>query len=178
LRSDEVRNKETRIDEEKMIREAKIEDAQAIAQIYNDYVLHSTITFEVEPFSPAEMAGRIRKVAAANLPWLVLELDGEVAGYSYATPWKERAAYRQSVESSIYLAPQAQGHGWGRQLYGELIARLRQLAVHAVMAGIAQPNPASVAFHEALGLEKVAHFKEVGRKFERWIDVGYWQLIL
>lgn len=123
------------------------------------------------------MAQRITNVTS-RLPWFVCESDGAIVGYAYATPWKVRAAYRHSVESSIYLAPQATGRGLGSQLYTALIADLRQRGLHCVIGGAALPNPASVSLHEKLGFSKVAEFREVGFKFGRWIDVAYWELML
>lgn len=161
-----------------MIRQATNDDAPAMAQMYNAYILETTITFETDPLDAAEMARRMGAVAAAKMPWLVLEQDGRLAGYCYAHPWKERAAYQHTVETTIYLAPEFQGRGLGRQLYQELLAELKKRPVHAVIAVVALPNPASVGLHESLGFTQVAHFREVGRKFERWIDVGSWQLML
>ena len=123
------------------------------------------------------MAKRITDVTA-QLPWLVWETDGVVIGFGYATSWKARAAYRHSVESSIYLAPDVTGRGLGSQLYAALIADLRQRGLHCVIGGAALPNPASVRLHEKLGFQKVAEFRQVGLKFGRWIDVAYWQLML
>jgi phosphinothricin acetyltransferase len=123
------------------------------------------------------MANRIESVCA-KLPWLVCERDGHVVGYAYATPWRARSAYRFSVESSVYIAPDCARQGIGLQLYQVLIDTLRGKEIQVVIGGIAQPNAASVALHESLGFEKVAHFKRVGRKFDQWIDVGYWQLQL
>jgi L-amino acid N-acyltransferase YncA len=112
------------------------------------------------------------------LPWLVAEEHGDVIGFTYAVQLKSRHAYRYTVESSIYITPQLTGRGTGKQLYNSLIANLRSRSVHSVIGGIALPNPASVALHEKMGFQKAAHFKEVGWKFNRWIDVAYWELIL
>jgi L-amino acid N-acyltransferase YncA len=106
-------------------------------------------------------------------------LDAErIVGYAYASKWRARFGYRHSVESSVYLAPDQQRRGLGGMLYRRLLARLREQGCHAVMGGIALPNPGSVALHEKLGFEQVAHFREVGRKFDRWVDVSYWQMTL
>lgn len=161
-----------------MIRQANLNDSAAMTQIYNPFILDTCITFEVDPVDAAEMARRMGDVAAASLPWLVVEQDGKMAGYCYAHPWMERAAYQHTVESTIYLAPEFQRRGLGRQLYRALLAELKKRPVHAVISIIALPNPASVGLHESLGFEKVAHFREVGRKFGGWIDVGYWQLMM
>lgn len=160
------------------MREARVDDADAIAAIYNHYVLTTSISFEETEVSAIDMAGRIADVQAAGLPWLVAEIDGAVAGYAYATKWRVRHAYRFSVESSVYLAPDSAGKGIGAKLYGVLLERLRAGGYHLAIGGIALPNAASVALHEKMGFEKVAHFSEVGFKFGRWTDVGYWQLAL
>jgi phosphinothricin acetyltransferase len=161
-----------------LIRNAEVHDAAALAAIYNHYVSNTTITFEELPVAVEEMARRILALQANGLPWLVMEHEGRVAGYAYATKWKERSAYRFSVESSVYFHPEACGRGLATALYEKLLAALAGLGVHAVIGGIAQPNPASVGLHEKLGFQNVALFREVGRKFGRWIDVGYWQRIL
>ncbi|NRR32912.1 N-acetyltransferase family protein [Oxalobacteraceae bacterium] len=160
-----------------MIRAATSADAAAIAAIYNHYIATTTISFEEQAVDEAEMARRIEDVSA-KLPWLVCEEAGQVIGYAYATPWRVRSAYRFSVESSVYVSHAHPRKGVGLRLYQALIADLRQREIHMVIGGIAQPNPASVALHERMGFEKVAHFKQVGRKFERWVDVGYWELAL
>ncbi|TFW00533.1 N-acetyltransferase family protein [Oxalobacteraceae bacterium OM1] len=159
-----------------LIRDATPDDAAAIAAIYNHYVLTTTISFEEEAVTADDIAQRIAKVRQAGLPWLVLDSDGVLAGYAYATKWRERSAYRFSVESSVYLRDGQSGKGLARPLYEALLARLRAAEVHAVIAGIAQPNEASVRLHERVGFERVALFKEVGMKFGRWLDVGYWEL--
>ncbi len=157
-----------------MIRSATPDDAPAICAIYNPYIADTTITFEEQPVASEEMRRRITEVMAM-LPWLVYERAGTVIGYAYATRWRTRAAYRFAVESTVYLAPEFRGQGIGRQLYLELLERLHSLGMHTVIGGIALPNAASVGLHEALGFHQVARFEEVGFKFGRWIDVGYWQ---
>ena len=160
------------------IRPATTSDAERICTIYNHYIATTTISFEEEPVAPADMAQRIADVAAARLPWLVM-LDGDKPiGYAYATKWRVRAAYRFAVESSVYLDPDHAGKGAGTVLYEALLNELHGRELHLVIGGIAQPNEASVRLHERLGFTKVAHFSEVGLKFGRWIDVGYWQLKL
>ncbi len=161
-----------------IIRDAQAGDAGALADLYNHYVAHTVTTFEEEPVSGEEMGARVQDVAGWQLPWLVLVEEGQLLGYACAVRWKMRSAYHNSCESTIYLHAGALGKGRGRALYGALLERLRELGAHAVMGGIALPNPASVALHEKLGFVKVAHFAEVGRKFDRWVDVGYWQKLL
>lgn len=160
------------------IHTASAAHAEAIAAIYNHYVRETIVTFEEEPVSAAEMASRIAEVATHGLPWLVAEQDRAVVGYAYASRWKERVAYRYSVESTVYLASGRDRQGLGSALYSELFRRLAAAGSHAVIAGIALPNAGSVALHEKFGMSKVAHFKEVGFKFGRWIDVGYWEGLL
>lgn len=161
-----------------MIRSATAADAEAIAAIYNPFILDTAVTFEEQPVTGDDIAARIAECQELKLPWLVIEQDREVQGYAYATRWKGRSAFRYSVETTIYLAPHATGRGTGRRLYGELIRKLQSRGIHAAIGGIALPNAASVALHERLGFRKVGHFSEVGHKFGRWIDVGYWQLTL
>jgi phosphinothricin acetyltransferase len=161
-----------------MIRPVRTTDAAAICRIYNHYVVQTVVSFEEEAVAPEEMARRIAKVAAAGLPWLVLEEEGGLLGYAYATPWKERSGYRYAVESTVYLEPSAAGKGYGSRLYGELLAELRTRPLRTVIGGIALPNDASVGLHEKLGFHKVALFERVGWKHGRWVDVGYWQLWL
>ena len=158
-----------------MIRPAGPADAQALADLYNHYVLHTVTTFETEPVDSTEMAARVAEVQRIGLPWIVLMEDGVLCGYACAIRWKSRAAYRLSVESTIYLSDGYSGRGLGTRLYGALLEELAALGLHAVLAGISLPNEASTGLHERLGFEKVAHLKEVGRKFDRWVDVGYWQ---
>ena len=160
------------------IRAARASDAAAVAAIYNHYVAETAVTFEEEPVSAAEMARRIEGVLSASLPWLVAEESADIVGYAYATHWRARRAYRYSVEVTAYVARQHAGRGIGSRLYRQLFPALQARGVHAVMGGIALPNDASVALHEKFGLRKVAHFEQVGFKFSRWIDVGYWQRIL
>lgn len=161
-----------------LIRPAEPTDAAAFSAVYNHYIRETVITFEEEPVSGGDMAARMAEVSGASLPWLVAEVKGEVAGYAYGSKWKGRCAYRFTVEGGVYLAPAHTGHGIGTRLYRELLAQLRALGTHTVIGGISLPNKASVALHERLGFTKVAQFREVGFKFGKWVDVGYWQLVL
>jgi phosphinothricin acetyltransferase len=160
-----------------MIRNVRADDAPLICDLYNHYVLRTPITFEETPVTATEMESRILKVTE-TLPWLVSEEDGKLIGYCYAAKWKERSAYRHSVEATVYLHPGSVGNGGGSELLAALLAELRAREIHCVMGGAALPNPASVALLEKFGLRQVAHFREVGYKFGAWIDVGYWQLVL
>ena len=160
-----------------MIRAATAADAAAICEIYNGYVRDTVITFEEASVSAEEMARRIEDVTA-RLPWFVAVEQGAVVGYAYAGPWRVRSAYRFSVETTVYVARGCHGRGTGSQLYRELLAALRKLEVHCAVGGIALPNDASVALHQKLGFKKVGQLVEIGYKLGRWVDVGYWQLIL
>jgi phosphinothricin acetyltransferase len=160
-----------------MIRAVTSDDAAAICAIYSHHIANTIVTFEEHPVTVDDMQGRIREIIGAY-PWLVLEQGRQVVGYAYASRWKSRCSYRYAAESTIYLAEGFTGRGLGTHLYRALLEALRSCPAHCVLAGISLPNPASVALHEKLGFEKVAHFKEVGWKLNRWIDVGYWQLIL
>ncbi len=157
-----------------MIRTAAKADAAAICAIYNHYIASSDATFDEAPVAVDDMARRIATVTAA-WPWLVAEVGGAIIGYAYASQWKPRSGYRHTVESTVYLDPVCFARGTGSTLYEALFEALQTRGVHCVIAGIALPNPASVALHEKFGFRKVAHFDECGIKFGRWIDVGYWQ---
>ena len=152
-------------------------DAQALCDIYNHYIVHSTITFEQEVVTAQQMQERI-VATTGQYPWLVAEVNGKLIGYAYATRWRSRAAYDHTVESTIYLSPDGTGRGLGLPLYQALMDALRERGVHAVVGCIALPNPGSAALHEKCGFEKVGHFPQVGRKFGEWIDVGFWQRLL
>jgi len=123
------------------------------------------------------MERRVNQVTA-KFPWIVYEEKGIVIGYAYASSWKERSAYRFSVEGTVYLDKDQIGRGIGIKLYEHLLHELEKNNIHYIIGGISLPNEASVALHERLGFRKCAHFKEVGRKFNQWIDVGYWEKIL
>jgi len=124
------------------------------------------------------MADRIAEALASALPWLVAEASGRILGYAYASKWKGRCAYRYAVESTVYLDPAQTGKGIGLGLYTALIDAIRACSMRTVIGGIALPNAASIALHERLGFRKVGHFEQVGYKQDRWVDVGYWQLLL
>jgi len=160
-----------------LIRPAKTVDASSITDIYNHYVRHSIITFVEDPIPVDEIKTDIETATSNQLPYLVAEIDKQVLGYAYASKWKGRCAYRHSVEVTVYLSPKALGEGIGSKLYQALFTELKEKSIHVVLAGIALPNPESIALHEKFGMEKAAHFKEVGYKFNKWVDVAYWQII-
>jgi len=158
------------------IRKVDLADAPQIADIYNYYVLNTHHTFETEALSAEEVEKRIAETSE-NYPYLIAVFDGVIQGYVFATQFKLRQAYKHSVEASIYVRNQAKQKGIGSELYKKLLEELAETDVHAIMAGISLPNEASVRFHEKLGYEKVAHFKEVGYKLGRWVDVGFWEML-
>jgi phosphinothricin acetyltransferase len=154
------------------IRAASEHDLGAINDIYNHYVAHSTATFQERPETPGERAAWFRDRGEAH-PVLVAERDGEVVGWASLSPHRARSGYRHTCEVSIYLREDACGAGLGRRLLGELLERGRAAGHHVVLAGTCTEQEASMRLHRALGFEQVALFREVGRKFDRWLDVAY-----
>ncbi len=161
-----------------MIRSVSSADISAITRIYNHYITDTIVTFEEQPLAPIDIEARIKDVTSTGLPWLAAEENGQVVGYAYARQWNSRCAYRLAMESTVYLHQDCTGRGLGSLLYRGLFRILQDRGIHAVIAGIALPNDRSVALHEKFGMQKVAHFREVGYKFGRWIDVGYWERLL
>ena len=159
------------------IRSCLTTDAHQLVEIYNHFILNSTATFEEAIIDVDEMINRIASISS-NYPFLVCESDKQIMGYAYAVRWKERSAYRYSVETTIYVRPNHQREGVGRLLYLELLEQLSLRGFHCGLAGITLPNRPSVEFHESLGFEKVGQLKQVGFKFGERIDLGYWQIIL
>ena len=160
-----------------MIRKVNATDAQAIAHIYNHYVLNTTISFETQAVTTAHMLHRITSISAQN-PYLVYEHEGRVVGYCYAHLWKERVAYSQTLETTIYLHPDYCHRGIGKRLMQQLIEQCRAQGFHALIACITGGNEGSIALHQSLGFEQRSCFKEVGHKFGAWLDVVDLELIL
>jgi len=156
------------------IREVSMGDVAQICEIYNYYIAETLVTFEEDPLTEMQMRERIEHYVA-SYPWFVCELDGKIVGYSYASKFHQRAAYRHTVETTVYVRKGFERRGIGKALYVPLFAHLVEHGCHAVLAVIALPNPGSVGLHEALGFSRVGTLLEVGRKFDQWIDVGYWQ---
>lgn len=161
----------------KGIRAVRPEDAAEICRIYNPYITDTNISFESEPIGEREMAERICEISR-YCPYLVYEECGRVVGYCYVHPWKIRAAYSPTMESSVYLSPEVKGRGIGRELMRALIDACRELKVHSIIACITADNHESIRFHERLGFQQVSFFREVGRKHEQWLDVVDLQLML
>ncbi|WP_309629534.1 N-acetyltransferase family protein [Brevundimonas sp.] len=163
-----------------MIRDATLADLPAIAALYGREVLSGTATFEMDPPSLAEMTARFEAVRAKGLPWLTAEIDGAFAGYSYASPFRPRPAYRYAVEGSIYVEETARGHGVGRALLSALIDRARELGLRHIIGAISDSatSQASIALHQGLGFGRAGTYHQVGWKFDRWIDVHLMQFDL
>ncbi|WP_062070676.1 GNAT family N-acetyltransferase [Demequina sediminicola] len=159
-----------------MIRTATEDDAAGIAAVYNPYIRDTVITFAYDDVTVEETAERIRVILGQGLPYLVVEEDGAIVGFAYAAPYRPRAAYLHTVETSIYLAEATRGRGLGRELYGALLDALRASHAHSAVSLIALPNEASVGLHRAFGFAEIGTLSEAGFKFGRWIDVGYFQL--
>lgn len=155
-----------------LIRPSRDADLDAIARIYAHYVIHGTGTFETEVPDAAEMARRRADVQARHLPWLVAERGSTLLGYAYASPFRPRRAYRYCLEDSIYLDPDARGHGVGRLLLAELLARCEARGARQMLAVIGDAaNAGSIAVHRACGFEEAGRLRAAGWKFDRWLDV-------
>ena len=159
-----------------LVRPARPDDAPALAAVYAPYVMDGVASFELEPSSADDV--RARLMARPRLPWLVAERDGDVVGFAYASPHNPRAAYRWSVNTSVYLVAGERGRGTGRALYEALLPVLRDLGLVTAHAGITLPNDASAGLHEALGFTVVGVYPDVGFKHGRWHGVGWWRLAL
>ena len=159
------------------VRSATLGDASEMLAIYAPYVSDTAISFESDPPTEREFSDRIERGLAVG-PWLVLQREGQILGYAYATKFRERAAYDATRETTVYVAPGHHGEGVGRELMTDLLARLRAGGIALAVAAITLPNDASVGLHEHLGFVPVGVFHGVGRKFERSHDVGFWELRL
>lgn len=160
-----------------MIRNVNNFDVPFIKEIYNYYVKNTIITFEEEEINESDVLKRIEEITD-KYPWIVYEENKKTVGYAYASEWKDRSAYRYSAESTVYLKIDYSGKGIGSILLKELIEKAKSKNIHTLIGGIALPNEASIRLHEKYEFKKCAHFKEVGYKFGKWIDVGYWERII
>ena len=152
-------------------------DGAACAAIYAPYVTDSGVSFEDVAPTAQQLSGRIA-VTSARYPWLVLEHDGRVVGYAYASQHRDRAAYRWAVDVAVYVDSGHHGRGAGRRLYEALLELLRRQGLRIACAGITLPNDASVGLHRALGFEHVGTYRDIGWKAGAWRDVAWWQLQL
>jgi L-amino acid N-acyltransferase YncA len=157
------------------IRDVAESDAEAIAAIYAHHVLNGTASYDIEP-PPAEFhRDRIRRIATADWPFLVAEVDGRVAGYAYVTQFRDRAAYRFTAEDSIYVHPDLMGRGVGKTLLSALLDRSAAFGFKTVIAVVGGAEPASIAVHAALGFAEAGRLRRVGWKQDRWLDSVYMQ---
>jgi phosphinothricin acetyltransferase len=159
-----------------MIRNATLADAVRIADIYNYYIKCTVITFEDEIIDACEIERRIKAVQGKNYPYIVYEEFGQLLGYAYLNNWRTRSAYDITLETSIYLDLNYVGQGIGTVLYKELIDMSQKINIHSLIGVISLPNEASRRLHEKLGFQLVGNFRESGKKFNRLIDVEFWQL--
>ncbi|MGQ0739945.1 MAG: arsinothricin resistance N-acetyltransferase ArsN1 family B [Bacteroidota bacterium] len=160
-----------------LIRLVAPEDAENILAIYTPYIENTSFTFETEVPSVAEFSERIKKYLH-HWPWLVCEVNGSIAGYAYASGYRERVAYQWSVECSVYVQDDFQRMGVAKALYETLFEILEQQGFRNVYAVINLPNDKSVAFHESCGFRYFATYEQVGYKLGEWKNVGWWRLIL
>lgn len=161
-----------------MIRDVRLSDAAAIATIYAHHVRTGTATFDLEPLSVAETEAKIARILSQKSAFLVSEIDGAVAGYAYATPFRDRPAYSMTCEDSIYIHPDHIGKGVGSALLAALIDAAEAAGFRQMMAVAGGGEPASVALHAKLGFEHRGTMRSVGRKFGRWLDTVYMQRAL
>jgi phosphinothricin acetyltransferase len=161
------------------VRAASDADAQALAAIYGDAVLHGFGTFEEVAPSAAEMDARRRAVQEKGLPYLVAEDDGQVLGFAYASAYRPRAAYRFTLEDSVYVAPEAKGRGVGRAVLAAVVEACEALGMRQLLAVIGDSqNAGSIGLHRALGFEQTGINKSVGFKHGRWVDIVHMQRAL
>jgi len=156
------------------IRLARDEDAEALLAIYSPHITDNSTSFEIEVPTVVEFRDRMRDYSA-HAPWLVYEVGGNPVGYAYASKHRERAAYRWSVETSVYLAADYRRGGLARLLYLRLFEELKHAGFCLALAGVTFPNEASVRFHESLGFQPIGVYPNIGFKFGKWHDVGWWQ---
>jgi len=160
-----------------LIRDVHPRDARPILEIYTPIVESTAISLEADPPTQREMTERLGQVEP-RWPWLVMQGPGRLFGFACASQFQACDAYRYSAQTQVYVHPDDRGEGVGRMLMEALLQRLRSAGHHMAIASITLPNPAAVALHESLGFEQVGMFREVGRKFFAWHDVGYWALDL
>lgn len=158
-----------------IIRDAHGSDAAAVQAIYAHHVLHGTASYDVEPPPIEHMLAKIRGIAEAGWPFLVAEAGGDVAGYAYATQFRDREAYRYTAENSIYLHPDWIGQGIGKRLLLALLDEAADCGFKQMVAVIGGAEPASIAAHASCGFREVGRLHQVGWKKDRWLDNVYMQ---
>lgn len=160
-----------------IIRDFAERDVESACSLTNYYILNTVIHFGTQPAQPSEFR-QMWLDGAAKYPWVAAEVDGRFAGYAKASRWRERDAYKLTAEVGLYVESSFHRRGIGSELYREVLNRLRAASFHTAIGGITLPNAASERLHESLGFTRVATFRQVGRKFDAWHDVGFWQLML
>jgi len=161
-----------------IVREALIEDLPQLLDIYNDIILHTTAVYDYEPHTLEMRKQWFETKQQTGFPVFVAEDNGEIVGFSSIGPFRAWAAYKFSVENSIYVKDGIRGKGIGKILLPPIIDASKQLGMHTIIAGIDASNESSLHLHKSFGFEEVAHFKQVGYKFNRWLDLKFLQLIL
>ena len=161
-----------------VLRRVRPEDAGAIAEIYAHHVHHGTASFDTVPRSEAETRERITSCISKGWPFLVAERNGEVLGYCYATPFRERPAYASTCENSIYVRQDCMGQGIGKALLAALVVESTHFGFRQMIAVAGGGEPASVGLHKNLGFREAGRMRSVGRKFGKWLDTVYLQLAL
>lgn len=157
------------------IRPARDDDGAAVAAVYAPYVRDTAVSFELEPPSAEVMAERVNGTLSTH-PWLIAEQGGEVVGYAYAGKHSQRAAYRWTVDVTVYVRRDERRTGVGRRLYQALLGTLQLQGFRSAFAEIVLPNPGSARLHEAMGFQHIGVHKDIGHKLGHWQDIGYWRL--
>lgn len=161
-----------------LIRPAVEDDLSDIAAIYEHEIANSIATFDLEPPNPAYWHEKLAGRHAGDHLLVAVDEDEDVVGYAYSWSFRPRPAYSLTRETSIYLDPSVRGRGIGKQLYPALLETMADSGVHTAVALVALPNPGSIALHEYCGFEHVGGMREVGYKFDQWIDVAWFQKLL
>jgi L-amino acid N-acyltransferase len=160
------------------IRAALEQDLEAMLEIYNEVIVNTTAVYDYQPHTHEMRRQWFRIKEAQGFPVFVAEEDGKVVGFSSIGPFRAWAAYKYSVENSVYVAADQRGKGIGKLLIAPLVEASVQLNMHTIIAGIDATNEASIKLHSSFGFKEVAHFKQVGYKFGRWLDLTFMQLLL
>lgn len=161
-----------------IIRHTKETDLPQLLDIYNDIILHTTAVYDYEPHTLEMRTAWFKTKQEQDFPVFVAEDGNKIVGFSSIGPFRAWAAYKYSVENSVYVAASERGKGIGKLLIPPLIEAAKKMNMHTIIAGIDATNEASIKLHEHFGFKEVAHFKEVGWKFDRWLDLKFLQLIV
>jgi len=160
-----------------MIRPLDIKDAKQLLDIYNYYVLNTTVTFDIEALTLEDFKDKLN-IIKKKYPFIIFEENNKILGYAYGSKFRPKPAYNYVVESTVYVKHTARGKQIGTKLYTELLKQLKNTNLHTVLGVLTIPNDASIKLHEKFGFEQVANLREVGFKFGEWQHVGIWQLKL